>query len=199
MSGRTVSRRRLVLAIGLVLLAVAGCGSGQPAGPVQTAMSGGKPDFAVASVFTSPGQAGDGGAYLTNSADGVVTLVSASLIPVKGHPTGRLVLLKYSARGDGGEGRGWPVPGIVAGPFQGARVHHGLSSVIFGVAGTRPGENYMTAGLRVVYRYQGHLYTVSVWSAATDCVARNWRTGNVAACHHAENIDRHATERLAGT
>ena len=90
------------------------------------------------------------------------------------------------------------MPGIVAGPFRGARVHHGNSSVIFGISGTRPGEDYMTAGLRIVYRYQGKLYTVSIWSATTDCVARNWRTGNVAACRRAENVDRHATEQLAG-
>ncbi|GEM_PF-2341504 len=72
-------------------------------------------------------------------------------------------------------------------------MHHGESSVIFGFAGTRAGEDYMTAGLRIIYRYHGQLYTVLAWSAAVACVSSNCRTGNLAASGRAEDVVRHAT------
>jgi len=86
----------------------------------------------------------------------------------------------------------------VAVPFRGAQVHSGEHSIVFGFAGSRVGEDYMTAGLRLIYEYHSHRYTVVVWSAAVACVSPNWRTGNLAACGRAEDVIRHATEQLAG-
>src|ERR1022692_3785325 len=186
------------LAVAFVLLTVAACGSGKAGGPLRTVTAGAQPGFAVESGLTSPDLSVDATAYVVNSAPDPVTLVSASLIPIPGHQAGRLVLLRFSADGDGGGGRGWPVPGLSAGPFRGARVRHGESSVIFGFAGTRPGVNYMTAGLRTVYRYHGRLYTGIAWSAAAACVSPDWRTGDLAACGRAEDVVRRATEHLAG-
>jgi hypothetical protein len=193
-----VSRYASALAVALVLLAPAGCGSGQSGGPLGNVTQGGQPNFAVSGGTTSPGQSNDATVYLVNSAQDPVTLVSASLIPIKGHPAGRLVLLKVSAKGQGVSARGWPIPSISARPFRRARLHHGESAIIFGFAGTRAGQDYMTAGLRVVYRYHGQLYTVLAWSASVACVSSNWRTGDVTACNREGDVVRRATEQLAG-
>src|ERR1022692_645522 len=166
-----VSKFASGLAVAFVLLTVAACGSGKAGGPLRTVTAGAQPGFAVESGLTSPDLSVDATAYVVNSAPDPVTLVSASLIPV---------------------------PGLSAGPFRGARVRHGESSVIFGFAGTRPGVNYMTAGLRTVYRYHGRLYTMIAWSAAAACVSPDWRTGDLAACGRAEDVVRRATEHLAG-
>ena len=158
----------------------------------------GQPDFTDEGIGTFQGQSADSAAYLVNSAQDSVTLLSASLIPIKGHRTGRLVLLQVSVNGNVVAGRGWPVPGIVTRPFRAARLPHGDTTIIFGFAGDRAGVNYMTAGLRIVYRYHGQLYTILAWSAAAACVSVNWRTGNLAACGRAQQVVRRATEHLAG-
>ena len=57
----------------------------------------------------------------------------------------------------------------------------------------------MIAGLHTTYRYHGQLYAIDAWSASTNCVIRNWRDNvNPGPCNRAGDIDRRATEQLAG-
>ena len=70
---------------------------------------------------------------------------------------------------------GFPVPKTPTRPFLGARLSHGITSIIFGFAGNRIGGFYMTAGLHITCRYHGQLYAIDAWSASTNCVIRNWR------------------------
>ena len=176
-------------------LAVASCGASAAAGPLQNPFSGGQPVFADSSVSTVPGQSGDATVWIVNSAPDPVILMSASLIPISDHPAGQLVLLRAS-NGSGISGRGWPA-GVRAWPFRGAKVRHGESSVIFGFSGTREGVDYMTAGLRITYRYHGQTYTMRAWAAAVNCVRHNWRTAGNSQCDRSQNIARNATDRLA--
>jgi hypothetical protein len=175
-------------------------------GPLTTITLGGKPDFSVDGGFFYPGQAADFGIWVIDTARDPVTLVSASLIPISGHPAGRLAFLAVSLqRGSllvGGHGLP-PIHDYPTRPFRGARLRHGYNTVVFGFAGNRIGGFDMVAGLRITYRYHGQLYTMSAWSASTACVIRNgrlgsWKGGSRNPCMRAENIDRRATERLAG-
>jgi hypothetical protein len=181
-----------------LLVVIAACGSSDP-GPLASDQSGGQPAFSITSGFTDPGQPADATVYVVNQAQDPVTLVSAALIPIPGHATGRLAYVKLPyRRGDGVSGRGWPIPGTPGRSFRGARLQHGLYSLIFGFAGNRVGANYMTAGLRIVYRYRGQIHSVRTWAAAVDCVTRDWRTtGNQKACNHAQDVARRATQHLA--
>jgi hypothetical protein len=171
-------------------------------GPLRGEMLGGQPDFSVEGGMTSPGQVTDFGIWVFNTAHDPLTLVSASLIPVRGHPTARLAVLKVDLRSGGlivgGRGSGVPTA-----PFRGARLHRGRNEILFGVAGDRIGGFYMVAGLYVTYRYHGQLYTMNAWSATTLCVVGNrqgasWTDAAGRRCTQAENIDQHATEQMAG-
>jgi hypothetical protein len=197
---------RLVQALAAAaLLAVAtACGSPQSGGPLALPSAGGRPAFSVAGGFVNAGQSATFGIYVINHAADPVTLISGSLIPISGHPSGRLVVLRVGIkRGASIAGaRGFPVPGVPTRPFRQARLRHGLNTVVFGFAGDRVGGYYMVAGLRIVYRYHGQVYAMNAWSASTACVVRNWRkaphNGNDPRCNRAGEIDRRATEHMAG-
>jgi len=149
-----------------------------------------------------PGQIADFAAYVVNSGPGPVTLISASLVPIAGHPAGPLVRLALGAHHDGvAAERGWP-PGIPIIGFKGARLPKGQSNIIFGFKVPDLGRTYMAAGIRITYRYQGQTYTVTAWSAATACVvsASVFRggTGALARCKRQSQIAKNATQQLAG-
>lgn len=178
--------------------ALAACSSGQAgqpvAGSLRTLLMHGKP--AVASGSVSPGQPAEFTAYVDNPAGDPVTLVSASLIPIAGHPAGQLAAVAVSqSRGLIGFARGWP-PLTPVVPFAGARIGHGRADLVFAMAGARPGTTYMAAGLAVVYRYHGHRYTLRAYAASVACVSRSsGQTGP--ACSAAARQAGQATARMA--
>jgi hypothetical protein len=160
-------------------------------------MLDGQPNFAVIWSLAHPGQSDAMTAFVVNDGPGSVTLVSASLIPISGHPAGRLIHLAISRDGAAGA-RGWPPPGTPITPFTGAQIPVGQSNIIFGVEGPVAGRAYLTAGLNVVYRYWGRLYTTTAWSASTDCVENVFTNTEDTRCDDLSEIARHATEKLAG-
>jgi hypothetical protein len=183
------------LAIVGLLGTASGCAA-SATGPLHTAMVGGLPAFGVTWSLAHPGQSDAMTAFIVNDGPGSVTLVSASLIPISGHPVGRLIHLAISHDGTAGA-RGWP-PGVPITPFTGAQIPVGQSNVIFGVEGPVAGRAYMAAGLNVVYRYRGRLYTTTAWSAATDCAENVVTNTEYIRCRDLSEIARHATEKLAG-
>jgi hypothetical protein len=169
-------------------------GQGSTAGGLRTLLMHGKP--AVSSGSVTPGQPAEFTAYVDNPAGHPVTLLSASLIPIAGHPAGRLAAVAVSQRrGMIGFARGWPPDSPVV-PFSGARIGHGPADVVFAMAGARPGTNYMAAGLSIVYRFRGHRHTLRAYSASVACVSRK-AGGATAACSAAARQARQATQRLA--
>jgi hypothetical protein len=200
---------RVLATAAMLAVPVTACGSSslidtlptrQSGGPLALPSAGGQPAFSVDGGYFSAGQTSTFGIFLINKAADPVTLVSGSLIPVSGHPAGRLVVLRAGIKlGIPAGSHGFPVAGLPTRPFRGARLAHGLNTVIFGIAGDRPGRFYMVAGIVVRYRYHGQLYAVNAWSASVLCTVRNWRTAQEnPACNRAEQIDRRATEHMAG-
>jgi hypothetical protein len=187
-------------ALAAIAVPVAVAAFGSSDGPLANVMSGGRPNFANTSSFTNAGQPADATVYVVNHSHDPVTLVSASLIPIPGHATGRLTYVKLPyKRGDGIAGRGWPIPGTPGRSFRGAHLQHGLYSLIFGFTGNRIGKNYMTAGLLIRYRYHGQLHSVRAWASAVDCVTRDWhKTGNQQACNRASDLAQRETEHMSG-
>jgi hypothetical protein len=187
-----------VLAAGLAL-GITSCASAKAgSGPLQALAAGGQPEFAVAWGLEVPGQSADMTAFVVNSAHDPVTLVSAGLIPIPDQPTGHLRHAAVGIHHDGvAASDGWP-PGIPVGPFSGARLPHGQSNIIFGFEGPDIGRNYMTAGVKITYRYHGQLYTTQAWSAAVACVTGDLHNANLSACKRASQVARRATEKLAG-
>lgn len=187
-----------VLPGAMLVLFLAACSSGSPgsaAGGLRTLLIHGQP--AVTSGPVSPGQPAEFTAYVDNPAGDPVTLVSAALIPIAGHPAGRLSALAVSPRrGMIGFATGWP-PGSPVVPFGGARLGRGPADVVFAMAGARPGTNYMAAGLSIVYRYHGHRYTLRAYSASVACVTGT--ASAASACAAAARQARQATGKLAAS
>ena len=76
--------QRRILPLALVLAgaaALAACSSSSD-GPLQTLMSAGKPVVDIAGGVVRPGETEDGTAFVVNTSDTPVTLVSASLVPM---------------------------------------------------------------------------------------------------------------------
>jgi hypothetical protein len=194
-----LGRRRIIStcipALGVALSVITACGSISPGGPLWTVTEGGLPNFGVGWTILAPGQPADMTAFVINSAQDPVTLVSASLIPIGGHPTGRLIDLAVARDHGGIAGHGWP-PGIPFRPFRGARLPHGQSNIIFGFEGPDAGRDYLTAGVKIRYRYHGQPYTMLAWSSATACVTRD-KNASQRPCEQVSSIARLATERLA--
>ncbi len=74
------------LAVVLLLSLVAGCGSMGSDGPVKNLTEGGQPQFGGAWTAANAGQPGDFTAFVVNTARAPLSVVSASLIPIGGHP-----------------------------------------------------------------------------------------------------------------
>jgi hypothetical protein len=172
-----------------------GSGSGSPgsAGGLRTLLLHGQP--AVSSGPVSPGQPAEFTAYVDNPARDPVTLVSATLIPIAGHPAGHLAALAVSQRrGPIAFATGWP-PETPVVPFTGARLGRGHADVVFTMTGARPGTDYMAAGLSIVYRYHGHRYKLRAYSASVACVTR--KAAAAPACAAAARQAQQATRKLA--
>jgi hypothetical protein len=72
-------------------------------------------------------------------------------------------------------GTRWPPPpgdGVPIHPFTGGVVNHqGPVNIAYAMqAGTTVGQAYLAAGLRVRYRYQGHVYSTTAWMVTVGCV-----------------------------
>lgn len=186
-----------ILAAVIALSAITGCGLTGSAGPLQNLTTGGQPQFTIAWAAYIPGQTADFAAYVVNSGSGPVTLISASLVPIVGHPAGHLTRLAVGARHDTvAAERGWP-PGIPIIPFRSARLPKGQSNIIFGFTVPDVGRTYMAAGITITYRYRGQTYTVTAWSAATACVVSEFTNAGGADCARQSEIAKNATQRLA--
>lgn len=131
-----------------------------------------------------------------SSGHGTIVLESASLLPLPGYPTPRLVDLgvyRGPVQGPAATST-WPPrdttsgnPPLYAGPlavsaFTGARIGpvpppapsgDGTADtyfIYFGISGQQSGVNYVTAGLRVVYRIGGTQYETNLYQMGEDCV-----------------------------
>jgi hypothetical protein len=186
-----------VMAAWLILVAMTGCGLlGSHSGPLQTLTDGGQPSFGVGWGLDRPGQSADFTAFVFNHSHEPVTLVSATLIPIPGHPAGQLVHEAVALHHDGvAAAGGWP-PGVPTTSFKGARLPYGQSNIIFGFRGARAGHDYMAAGLRITYRYHGKLYTTPAWSAAVACVTRDLNE-SMTPCKRTAQAANQATQKIA--
>jgi len=171
----------------------------RPAGPLQTASSGGQPVLAMADSVVRAGQSSDAEAYVVNSADNPVRITAVTAVPVPGEPQGLLVHVGLQSTGDGlAAGRGWPpVPVRQA---VGAEVPTGLTGIVFGIAGPVSGRDYAVAGLRVDYQYHGRIYATIAWSGEAACVIGSGESdGADASCSAFSKKINSILEKLAGT
>jgi hypothetical protein len=179
-----------------------GCGSGGSVGPLQNLQYDGGPQFAIAYGLLHPGQSADVAAFVVNTGSGPVTLISASLVPIPGRPSGRLVHLAVAVGHNGvAFARDWP-PGIAVTRFRGARLGPGQSNIIFGFRAPDVNGTYMAAGVTITYRYGNRIGAVTAWSAATACVIRahvdaSVANASLANCRRLSQVAKNATQRLA--
>ena len=124
-------------------------------------------EAAVTSGSVAPGQQAEFAAYVDNTG-GPVTLVSASLIPIAGHPAGHLAAVAVSQRrGPLGFARGWPPDSPVV-PFAGARIGPGDADVVFAMAG--PAGHLHGRGPEHRLPLPRHRYTMRAYAASVACV-----------------------------
>jgi hypothetical protein len=191
-----------LVAAAVVVYQVSGCGTSGSAGPLQNLQSAGGPQFAIAYGLYHPGQSADFAAFVVNTGSGPVTLMSASLVPIPGHPAGRLVHLGVAVGHNAvAFARGWP-PGIPVTKFRGASLRPGQSNIIFGFNALDLGRTYMAAGIRITYRFDDQIGTVTAWSAATACVISAHAdsalaNSRLADCRRLSEVAQKATERLS--
>lgn len=202
-AARRAGRSALALVTGMMIIAVAACGSGkaglpgQSAGPLQAEKDGGRLLLAVASVGVNPGEPADGEAFLVNSAPGPVRVTRVTAVPVPGQRAPRLAHVGIATTGEGIAGaRDWPPP-VPVRPAAGARLAHGRVGVVFGFTGSVPDRQYALAGVRITYEYRGRQYSAIGWAVEVACVSKNWRQPSPG-CDAAKDRANRAVEKLAG-
>lgn len=150
--------------------------------PLRSFTAKGQPIVTDAGVAVLPGQPEDATTYVINSSADPVTLVSATLVPVAGFPTATLEHEAVNTtRHVIGVGTNWP-PGTPVRAFAGAKLPHGESTITFAISGQKPGISYAAAGLKIAYRYQGQVYSVTAWSAVLACVTTAENVNNPREC-----------------
>jgi hypothetical protein len=217
MTARRAGRAVAALVTGMMIAAVAACGSGNaapvPAGPVpashvpsglsagplRPAKSGGRLVLAVASVGVDPGEPADGEAYLVNSGPAPVRVIRVSAVPVPGQRVPRLAHVAIATTGEGIAGaRDWPPP-VPVRPAAGALLARGQVGVVFGFTGSVPGRDYALAGVKIIYAYRGRRYSATGWAVEVACVSRNWRKpGPSAGCRTASDLANTAVKKMTG-
>jgi hypothetical protein len=199
----------VAVTVGLVVI-----GSGEPL--LDNASSGGASFWG--GNTTTPGQVVDFPVEVENPGAQAAVLLSATLIPVPGFPTPRLVHLAVldEHRERVTSAVGWPPSdtkcsvgptGRCTGkgttkvfpsrPLRGFVVlphdRHGpgpLPDMIeYGVVGSRPGQ-YGTAGLALRYRIGSADYVVNLYAGGLDCVARS---SSAPTCNTFKSTDRFAS------
>jgi hypothetical protein len=165
----------LGMAAMLAAFSIAACGSSADnGGPLGELLVSGRPVLGVGASIVRPGQSADGEAYVFNSAQGFVRITGISAVPVTSEPAGHLVNAGIQSTGTSASSdRGWPPEGVPVKPAIGAELPHGQSGIVFGVSGAVIGRNYVLAGLRVDYTYNGQSYSTTVWGGEAACVAVN--------------------------
>lgn len=178
--------------LALILLAVAGwLVFRTPAGPLHSITAGGRPVVDEGGGRARPGQDITATAFVVNSSDDPVTLLSASLVPVPGQRAGKLAHVAVdTSLSIIGSGRNWPPPGLPIKPLPGARIGHGQANIVFGITGSGPGF-WSAAGLKITYRWPGSAYSVIAWSVDGACI-------RIHDCDRQGNIAENRTEKLAG-
>jgi hypothetical protein len=172
---RRIRKRPIALVAMMALASGAGCGS--TADPLQGATVQGLPVLAMATSLVRADQSSDAEAYVFNSAEGPVQITGVTAVPVTDEPEGRLVHVGLQSTGASvAAGHGWP-PDVPVKPAIGAEIPHGLTGIIFGMAGSVADHNYAVAGLRIEYEYHGQAFTTIAWSGDAACVygGRNGR------------------------
>jgi hypothetical protein len=187
------------LALALIgLLLLSGCGSGQDAGPLRSITAGGQPLVDGGGSLVTPGESADTTAWVVSSAP-AVTLVSASAVPVPGFPVGHLIHVAVASTLDFiAGGHGWP-PSVPTRPLPGATIGRGQTDIVFGISGSRVGREYVVAGLKIVYRYDGKLYSTVAWMVGGACVVRDPQRAPGNACDKEQNAAITRTQKLAGS
>jgi hypothetical protein len=153
------------------------CGS-NTAGPLRSFTAQGQPLIDTAWTPVSPGQDADATAYVMNSGNQRVRLLSATVVPVPGYRPGVLDHVGVATTlGAVGVGTNWP-PGVPVKAFRGASLGKGESRIIFGISGAHAGSAYAAAGIRITYEYQNREYSVVAWAGLMGCVAPPGQQGN---------------------
>jgi hypothetical protein len=177
-------RCAVVPVVTLTILTAAGCliTGCATAGPLRSFTEQGHPMVNGAGLAVLPGQPEDATAFVTNSSSDPVTLVSASIVPVKGFPVPVLRDVAVdTALNVIGVASNWP-PGVPIRPYARARLPHGESRIVFAMSGDKTGANYAAAGLKIVYRFHGQTYDVIAWAAVIGCVTTRKEVDNPAEC-----------------
>jgi hypothetical protein len=118
--------------------------------------------------------------------------------PISGERAGRLThVAVVSKLNPVDPGHGWP-PGVDVWPFAGASLARGQNDIEFAITGPQVGENYMAAGLRITYRYQSQLFTMTAWSADVACIVSSTGPKSYPSCQAANDRAQAKTEKLAG-
>jgi hypothetical protein len=183
---------RAKVAAGYVLAAIVAIAlfTGQHSASGHVLTNGG--GLSYGAIATTPRLIADFPMQVENSGSVAVTLESATLIPLPGYPTPRLVHLGVLAehRSLLTSAVGWPVwkahspsstwqlrplRGYTVLPWK-VRMSHRrqwgpLPDMIeYGVLGTRVNTDYWVAGLRITYRLSGKTYTQTLYDGGADCL-----------------------------
>jgi hypothetical protein len=181
----------------MALVSAAACGP--PAGRLKGATAQDLPVLAMATLLVRPGQSSDAEAFVFNSAGGPVQITGVTAVPVTDEPEGRLVGVGLQSTGARiWAGYGWP-PGVPVKPAIGAEIPHGLTGIIFGIAGSAAGHDYAAAGLRIEYVYHGQAHATVAWAGEAACVygGRN-RRADEASCTAFGNKVNAIVEDMSG-
>jgi hypothetical protein len=159
----------------VLAVAVCACGSASTGnGPLGQEIVSGQPVVVMAASIVTPGQTADGEAFFFNSAPGPVKITAVFPVPATGEPAGHLADVGVQTTGAGVASEiGWPPAGTPVGPAIGAELRHGYAGIVFGVSGTQSGHNYVLAGLRVDYTYDGQSYWALAYDGEAACVEAN--------------------------
>jgi hypothetical protein len=142
-------------------------------GPVTTLLYAGQPVISGGGHRARPGQQEEITAAIVSHSRDPVTLLSATAVPVRGRPVGRLTHAGVYLNGRHAVGDAsfrWPPSGIRVRPLRGARIGYGRTGLLIGFTAPASPVGYtMIAGVRLRYRWHGAIYAVTAWSAGVAC------------------------------
>jgi hypothetical protein len=192
MMKRTRPARLLLLIATTLWMAVpSGCTPSPSAdsdpGPVHSWQVHGTPFASAGTLGVYRGQVTDFAAFLVNDAKAPVTVTSATLIPMPGHPVGRLVhVAVQTGKNPLVIDRNWPPEGVSLQPLIGARLPRGHVPLAAGYTTPRTGT-YATAGLLITYRTGGRTYHAHAWGGAVSCIPPG-HPASPPACHRSDQL-----------
>jgi hypothetical protein len=109
--------------------------SGSGAGPLSALSRQGQPVIDSSGTPVKPGQEQDATAFVFNSAHDPVTLLSASMVPVRHQPAAKLAhAAVYRNHGyDAGGASSWPPQDSRIRPLHGTAIEHGQAGILFAI------------------------------------------------------------------